>query len=97
MSKKEINLETSKITWHELQRFFASGLVVLVSTNLDLVEVADHFSKDNRRLVEEWLSNEKISLVSDQQAMRWYEQNETLWAVVVKPWVLIQEIADEQD
>lgn len=97
MSKKEINLETSNISWHELQRFFASGLVVIVSTSLDLVDVAYQFSIDNKNQIECWLSEENIGLVSDQQALKWYNKNETLWAVVVKPWVLVQEISHEQD
>jgi len=95
MSKKEITLETSKIVWHELQRFFAQGLVIFVSTNLDLVDVAHQFSIDNKIQVELWLSEKKIVLVTDQQALKWYEENESLWAVVVKPWVLVQEISHE--
>ena len=27
-----------------------------------------------------------------QQAQQWHEQNATLWAVVIKPWVLVQEV-----
>lgn len=90
MTKKDINLETSEIPWHELQRFFASGLAISVSSGLDLVEVAYQFSIDNTTQVEQWLTEEKVKPVTDQQALKWFEEDATVWAVVVKPWVLVQ-------
>ena len=91
MSKKEINLETSQIPWHELQRFFASGMAIYIAEEIDLVEVAYQFSIDNKSQVEQWLKQEKVAPVSDQQALKWYEENTTVWSVVVKPWILVQE------
>ncbi len=96
MNKNEINLETSQIPWHELQRFFASGLAISVSPEIDLVEVAYQFSIDNKDQVEQWLKKQKVAPVSDQQALKWFEQESTVWAVVVKPWVLVQESSNEQ-
>ena len=93
MSKKDLNLETSQIPWHELQRFFASGLAISVSKDTDLVDVAYQLSKDNKTQVEQWLKEEKVAPVSDQQALKWYEEDIDVWAVVVKPWVLVQEKA----
>jgi hypothetical protein len=91
LTKEKVNLETSQIAWKELQRFFASGSAVFVSPELDLVEVAYQFSIDNKVLVADWLQNNKIGLVSDQQALAWLEKNAEVWAVVVKPWILVQE------
>jgi hypothetical protein len=91
MSKKEINLETSQIPWHKLQRFFASGMAIYISEEIDLVEVAYQFSIDNKSQVEQWLKQEKVAPVSDQQALKWFEENTTVWSVVVKPWILVQE------
>ena len=95
MSKKDINLETSQIPWHELQRFFASGLAIFVSKELDLVETAYQFSNDNKVQVEQWLKDEKVAPVSDAQALKWFEEDNEVWAVVVKPWILVQESSNE--
>jgi len=95
MSKKEINLETSQIAWHELQRFFASGLAISVNSGIDLVDVAHQFSIDNKAQLEQWMQEQKVAPVSDQQAIKWHKENATVWAVVVKPWVLVQENRDE--
>ena len=91
LTKEKVNLETSKIAWKELQRFFASGSAVFVSAELDLVDVAYQFSIDNKEQVADWLQANQVALVSDQQALNWFEHNSEVWAVVVKPWILVQE------
>ncbi|WP_036248903.1 DUF2288 domain-containing protein [Methylobacter sp. BBA5.1] len=88
--REKVNLETSQIAWKELQRFFASGTAVYVAPDLDLVEVAYQFSMDNKALVEQWMQNGQLGLVSDQQAIDWLEADAQVWAVVVKPWILVQ-------
>jgi hypothetical protein len=91
IAREKVNLETSKIAWKELQRFFANGSAVFVASSLDLVDVACQFSIDNKNQVEQWLQNNLIALVSDQQAIKWLESDTKVWAVVIKPWVLVQE------
>lgn len=90
LAKEKVNLETSQIPWNELQRFFAAGMVVYVAAELDLVEVAYQFSVDNKAQVELWLQTKQIGLVSDQQAIDWLAKDLLVWAVVVKPWLLVQ-------
>ena len=88
--RAKMNLETSRIAWKELQRFFASGVAVAVDGGLDLVEVAFQFSQDNKGQVERWLIEGKVVRVSDAQAQTWLEADAEMWAVVVSPWVLVQ-------
>jgi hypothetical protein len=90
INRARVNLETARINWHELQRFFASGAAIFVSEELDLVEVALQFSEDNRQQVEQWLLAGQVARVSDEQALAWYETNAEMWAVVVSPYVLLQ-------
>jgi hypothetical protein len=90
ISREKVNLETSRIAWKELQRFFASGTAVFVSPDLDLVDVAYQFSIDNKDQVALWMQNNQVALVSDQQALNWLETDAEVWAVVVKPWILVQ-------
>ena len=88
--RAKVNLETSRIAWKELQRFFASGVAVAVDAELDLVEVAFQFSRDNKAQVERWLLGGKVARVSDEQAQTWHDADAEMWAVVVSPWVLVQ-------
>ncbi len=89
--RAKINSETAQIPWKELQRFFASGRSFYVDTSLDLVEVAFNFHQDDSKQVRQWLDSEEVLAVSTEQAKRWIEQDKSVWAVVVKPWVLIQD------
>ncbi|QPK63668.1 DUF2288 domain-containing protein [Methylomonas sp. LL1] len=91
LEKAKVNLETSQIPWPELQRFFAAGLAIAVDKQLDLIEVAYQFSIDNKALVENWLKHNLVGPVSDQQAKDWYNDKTEVWAVVVKPWILVQD------
>ena len=97
MSDSESNIdqdilgETSKIPWKELQFFFAAGKAIYVHTELDLVTVATEIKNDNKNVVEAWMQSNQLMPVPDEQAKKWYEEDATVWAVVVKPWVLVQE------
>lgn len=90
LEKAKVNLETSLIAWRELQRFFAAGLAIAVDPSLDLVEVGYRFSVDDKAQVETWLSQQKVAPVDDQQALTWFDNDIEVWAVVVKPWILVQ-------
>ena len=88
--RANINNETSQINWSELQRFFAGGWLIYVSSDTNLLDVAVAFSLDNKDEVSKWLTSGEVAKVSDTQAKQWHEDNATFWANVVKPWVLIQ-------
>ncbi|MDO6441537.1 MULTISPECIES: DUF2288 domain-containing protein [unclassified Marinobacter] len=92
--KARLNLETSRIRWHELQTYYARGQIVRVSNNLDLLDVASELTADNRVLFEQWLAAGDVGDVSPDLARAWYERNAELWAVVIAPWVLIQDRSD---
>lgn len=90
--EQQINLETAQINWHELQRFFASGNAIAVDPTLDLTHVAAQIVADNAAQIKTWMDAGLVDAVKDTQAQSWYEQNALVWAVVIKPWVLVQPI-----
>ncbi len=90
--RARINLETAKIPWRELQRWFAAGKVLRVDAALDLVEVAVSIEQDDLEAVEAWTANGELCPVGDAEARRWIAEDALLWAVVVKPWVLVQSV-----
>lgn len=87
-----MNLETARIAWPELERHFAGGKVILVAPELDLVQAATCIVKDDSQQVKAWMEAQQIGQLDDATAKRWAkEQPQNLWAVVVAPWVLVQE------
>lgn len=90
--RETLNLETARITWPELERFFASGKLIHVSSTLDLVEVAACIVEDNALRLQQWMETQEVKHLADDTAKQWVKQQpDNLWAVVVAPWVLVQE------
>ncbi len=92
IEKAKINLETAKIAWQELERFFAAGSVIYVADDLALIDVAYALSQDDSERFKTWMAEGKVEHISDQQAIKWHEEKASVWSVVVRPWVLVQEI-----
>jgi hypothetical protein len=95
LERSKIISETAKIPWLDLQRFFASGKVIWIAGNLDLVEVALALQQDDVQSVGNWKDNQQLAAVSDDQARQWVNDDRLLWAVAIKPWVLVQELDNE--
>ena len=87
-----LNSETAKIAWHELQKHYALGNVLAVAEKGDLIKVAIALHEDNSAQIQQWLSDNIVLEVSDQQALEWYESNATLWALVIPPFILVQAV-----
>lgn len=93
--KNRLNLETGQVAWESLQRFFAQGRAIAVDPSLDLVEVATALIEDDTTRVQRWTDETLVSGVSDGQARQWISIDAYVWSVVVRPWVLVQEIASD--
>jgi hypothetical protein len=90
--RAKVNLETAQIAWKELQRFFAGGATLMVSPDLDLVEVTYQMTRDNAVQIQQWMEAGKLGKVTDEQAAAWFEADALVWAVVASPWVLVQSV-----
>ena len=90
--EQKLNLETAKIGWQELQRFFAQGLIVVVGSELDLLDTAVKFVTNDSASVDALLSDGRVYKAEVEDAKKWNAVNGDFWAVVVAPWVLVQEI-----
>ena len=74
------------------QRSSAHDLAIWSS---DLVEVALALQQDDVQSVGNWKDNQQLAAVSDDQARQWVSDDRLLWAVAIKPWVLVQELDNE--
>ncbi len=92
--KARLNTETAKIGWVEIQRFFAKGQVFIIAPELDLIDTAARLIHDEKSSVEKWLEQGLMRQATTDDAKRWNETDPDLWAVVVAPWILVQEAAE---
>ena len=88
--RQKLNLETARLPWNELARYFAGGRLIGVDGGLDLLEVAEAVAEDHSARVGCWLEAGTVASVSDDEARQWHDAGACLWAVVIKPWVLVQ-------
>lgn len=90
----KINLETAQIPWKELERYFAAGRIIVVNDSMDMIQVATLMAADDAKAISELLEKKQIERVTDSQAQVWSDSDATLWAVVVRPWILVQQRAN---
>jgi hypothetical protein len=83
--------ETAKIDWQDLERFFAQGKLLSVARDLDLVSVAEAIASDDAEHVTQWLSAGLLERMQAATAGDYAARQPELWAVVVSPWVCVQE------
>ncbi len=84
--------ETARVSWPELERLFAAGRVIRVDRELDLIEAGRVFAQDDASRLKRWMQADQAGILDDETASRWANTpSAELWAVVVRPWVLVQE------
>ena len=95
--RAKLNLETARLGWPELERHFARGVVVKVAPGMDLVDTALQIAENNTAVVDAWLADGCIARAEMSDAEDWHARQPAFWAVVVAPWVLVQEVLKELD
>lgn len=83
--------ETAPINWQELQPYFARGALLWVDGSVDLIAVAEAIAENDHAKVSLWLESGVLSKMQDSSAEDLMSRDPQLWAVVVAPWVLVQE------
>jgi len=86
-----LNAQAGRLSWPELQRHFARGVVLRVAADLDLIAVAAAVVRDEKPKVQTWMELGKLGKADVADARRWEATAPDFWAVVAAPWVLVQE------
>lgn len=91
IDRDELAQEQGCLTWSELERHFARGVVVVVDPALNLLDVAEAMVRDDRQLFSNWMSQGLVFQAQDTHARAWQASSQILEAIVVAPWVLVSE------
>lgn len=87
--------ETAVISWAELQPFSPVAPCSRSMPRWTWWKSPRPLAGDDREKVAAWLSGGGLSKVGEDAAKDFLERDPTLWAVVVAPWVVIQERAEK--
>ena len=91
-SYQQLQEECAPIFYKEIERFFAKGVLVLVSAELNIIDVALVIQADDVSQLTTWIETEKVIRVNDHHALKWSEEQAQLLAVTAVPWLLVQEM-----
>lgn len=86
-----LNEQTGQLSWPELEKHFARGVVLKVAAELDLIKVAASLVSDDKQAMSQWTESLQVDHANEKDAKDWHQRQPFFWAVVVAPWVLIQE------
>lgn len=85
--------DAGPIRWKDLERFFAQGVLIEVDSSLNLIDVAVAMGLDQSEKIKEWMAKELYRKISDECALDWIKRDPILVAIVVNPWIIVQEPA----
>lgn len=86
---------TGEVNWNYLRPHFESGALLWVDPSLTLAKVADALSADDTETVTNWLGKGDLVKIGDLHAKQWEESDELFTAVVITPFVLMQQRSGE--
>jgi hypothetical protein len=95
-TQQRFEKELALISFQELQKFFAKGMMVIVGNQLSVIDVALKIHQDDKQVIDQWIKEGNIVRAHDDHAKKWVTQRAELMAVTVAPWVLVQEIVNEE-
>ena len=83
--------QTARMSWAEIMPIFAKGMALWVASNQDLVAVAEQIINDDKKSVSALMQQKALHHLKDEQALDFQQRDPELWAVVVAPWLIVQE------
>lgn len=86
----KLNGETAIVAWHEIERFFAKGNLLLIEQGVDLINCAADMSLDNKESIGKLISEEKIQSMPIEFVKANCQPETEFWTVVVAPYILAQ-------
>ena len=90
--REKLEKEVGPADWKVIGPHYKRGAVIIVSPELDLIDVAIKVAEDDVDLVQDWIKDEKILRPTPDDAKQWEETGMELSSVVVSPFVLVQQL-----
>ena len=93
--REKLEREVGPADWKVIRPHFLRGAVIVVSPDLDLIDVAKSVAEDDAVSVEAWINSGRLTRPAPEDAKEWEESGRELNAIVLDPFVLLQEIRPE--
>ncbi|MFW2386773.1 MAG: DUF2288 domain-containing protein [Polyangiales bacterium] len=94
--RARIAREIHRVDWKPLGPHAKRGGLVLVASELDLLEVALAVARDDKTRVQGWMGAQQLSKPTEAQIESWQEEaGERFTVAIVQPYVLAQRDAED--
>ncbi|HIG83587.1 MAG TPA: DUF2288 family protein [Verrucomicrobia bacterium] len=90
-NSQKLDKYLGEVTWQYLEPHFRNGSLIYIDKSLCIKDVANAFAQDDKKKVAEWLKAGDALKPGQAHAKYWEKSNSTFTALVVSPFVIIQE------
>ena len=89
-TKDKLEKYTGQVDWQYLKPHFESGALLYVDPRLEITEVGQALTDDDKEKIQAWMKTGDLVKPSDPHAAWWEENPQEFTALVVSPFVLMQ-------
>jgi hypothetical protein len=95
--RKQLEEMVDLAKWDWLEVHALKGRVIVVSSQLELVEAGVAVTEDNSKLVKQWLDDSWLYSPTESQVNRWNQnRDQEFTSLIIHPFVLIKETISPQ-
>ncbi|HKJ04689.1 MAG TPA: DUF2288 domain-containing protein [Geopsychrobacteraceae bacterium] len=85
--------DLAEVSWKELRIHLKRDAIILVTDDLNLVDVAVDIAADNKTQVALWISSGKLTKPSSEQIEQWTAMLDTPFRMLIaQPYILVQAV-----
>ncbi len=87
--------DLAEVNWRELKIHLKRDAIIVVSVELDLIDVGVAVADDDKTLVETWVTSNQLNKPTEKQLESWEQEPDNRFQMlIVQPFILIQDISD---
>ena len=92
--KSKLRAEVRVSDWMKLGDFANRDAIIVISEELDLLEVAESVVRDDKEIVASWVDEQLVTKPNDFQLRLWsHSPTRPFRCLIVYPYVLVQTVA----
>jgi len=96
--KKTLQDSIDEAEWDWLMPHAKRQAVIVVSAQLDLLDVGVAIAQDNVAVVQGWIDSQLVQKPSSEQLSRWNDNpTQRFRSIIVQPYVVVQELCAGED
>jgi len=90
--KEKLSRDVANISWQDLLPHAKRDVLIVIATDLDIIEVSEAIALDKKDLVNNWINQKLIAKPSTEQLSTWNNNPQQQFVTsIVQPFVIIQE------